>query len=102
MAPFLEADSERFYGRDKEVEEMLQQLLLYPFLAVIGPSGSGKSSLVFAGLVPALHRSGLFGTSGWLMRTIRPGEMPLKTLTDAVGGDAGSPDRAVQALLASE
>ena len=65
MVPFREADSDRFFGRDREVEELLQSLRLHPFLAVIGPSGSGKSSLVFAGLIPALRRSGLFGAGGW-------------------------------------
>jgi hypothetical protein len=102
MMPFSETDSERFYGRDREVEEMLQKLRLHPFLAVIGPSGSGKSSLVFAGLVPALRGSGLFGMGGWLVRPIRPGERPLEALAGAVGDDAGSRDRAVQRLLASE
>src|SRR5262249_4619859 len=61
MVPFGEADSSRFFGRDKEVQELLERLRLHPFLTVIGPSGSGKSSLVFAGLVPALRHSGLFG-----------------------------------------
>ena len=72
MSPFLEEDSDRFFGRDREVDELLQRLRLRRFLAVIGPSGSGKSSLVFAGLIPALRRSGLFGAGQWLVRTLRP------------------------------
>ena len=55
MVPFSEADSERFFGRDRETQELLERLRLHPFITVIGPSGSGKSSLVFAGLVPALR-----------------------------------------------
>lgn len=64
MVPFREQDSARFYGREDEVERLVKALRLHPFLAVIGPSGSGKSSLVYAGLVPALRQSGLFGAPG--------------------------------------
>ena len=77
MVPFSEADSDRFFGRDKEVRELLERLRLHHFLTVIGPSGSGKSSLVFAGLVPALRESGLFGPGEWLVRALRSGETPL-------------------------
>jgi ABC-type protease/lipase transport system fused ATPase/permease subunit len=51
MVPFGENDSGKFYGRDTERKDLLERLRLHPFLAVIGPSGSGKSSLVFAGLI---------------------------------------------------
>ena len=101
MVPFREADSERFFGRDREVEELLQSLRLHRFWAVIGPSSSGKSSLVFAGLIPALCRSGLFGASQWLVRALRPGAKPLAALAEALGGDPADPGRAVaQALTA--
>ncbi|HFD40145.1 MAG TPA: TIR domain-containing protein, partial [Anaerolineae bacterium] len=99
MTPFREADSDRFFGRDREVEELLERLRLHPFLTIIGPSGSGKSSLVFAGLIPALRRSGLFGPGEWLVRTLRPGEAPLAALTAALGGD---PAQAVPDLLAAQ
>lgn len=84
MVPFGEADSRRFFGRDKEVQELLERLYLHPFLAVIGPSGSGKSSLVFAGLIPALRQSGLFGPGEWLIRALRPGEKPSAALAAAL------------------
>jgi hypothetical protein len=41
MVPFSEADSDRFFGRDIEVQELLERLRLHPFVTVIGPSGSG-------------------------------------------------------------
>jgi len=69
-----------FFGRERETEQILHLLRLHPFLAVIGPSGSGKSSLVFAGLVPALARSSLFGPGGWRTHTLRPGGAPLTEL----------------------
>ncbi len=102
MVPFSEADSGRFFGRDKKVQELLECLRLHPFATVIGPSGSGKSSLVFAGLVPALRKSGLFGSGGWLVRTLRPGEAPLATLAAALGGAPADPARAVSELLAAQ
>jgi cell division protein FtsB len=99
MVPFSEADSDRFFGRDEEVQELLERLRLHPFITVVGPSGSGKSSLVFAGLVPALRKSGLFGPGGWLVRTLRPGETPLAALSAALGGDSSNPTQAVSDLL---
>jgi WD40 repeat protein len=107
MVAFREADQERFFGRESEQRELLERLRLHPFLAVIGPSGSGKSSLVFAGLVPELRRSGLFGSGDWLVRTIRPGEHPLQVLSDALettpdllGDDPRASSPAVVRLLA--
>jgi hypothetical protein len=102
MVPFGEADSDRFFGRDEEVQELLERLRLHAFLTVIGPSGSGKSSLVFAGLVPALRQSGLFGPGEWLVRSLRPGKAPLAGLATALDGDPAEPARAVSELLAAQ
>jgi WD40 repeat protein len=102
MVPFAEADSARFFGREEEVTDLLQRLRLHPFLAVIGPSGSGKSSLVFAGLLPALRRSKLFGSGGWRVCILRPGASPLAALGTALGSDPAEPAQAVVAALAAE
>ncbi|GAB4499720.1 MAG: hypothetical protein OHK0052_15140 [Anaerolineales bacterium] len=80
MVPFKESDSNRFYGRDAEIEEILEALRLHPFLTVIGPSGSGKSSLVFAGVLPKLRKSKRFGKGEWQVDVMRPGETPLQAL----------------------
>ncbi|NQU31009.1 MAG: hypothetical protein HQ525_10115, partial [Anaerolineae bacterium] len=53
-------------------------------LCVIGPSGSGKSSLVYAGVIPELGRSRQFGTGEWDVRTLRPGAKPLTALAAAL------------------
>jgi formylglycine-generating enzyme required for sulfatase activity len=74
MSSFTEADAGRFFGREREVQELLERLRLHRFLAVIGPSGCGKSSLVFAGLIPALRKSTLFGPGEWSVKSMRPGE----------------------------
>jgi formylglycine-generating enzyme required for sulfatase activity len=106
MAPFREADSVRFFGREREVRELLERLRLHPFVTVIGPSGSGKSSLVYAGLLPALRTSSLFGQGDWLARSMRPGEEPLAALAGALkprerrsAGAAGGPDDLLATLL---
>jgi hypothetical protein len=57
LAAFTEYEAEFFYGREKQTRSLLDKLRASPrFLAVVGPSGSGKSSVVKAGLVPALRR----------------------------------------------
>jgi hypothetical protein len=102
MVSFREDNSDCFFGRDAEVKELVERLRLHPFISVIGPSGNGKSSLVFAGLIPALRRSGLFGSGEWLVRTIRPGETPLAELKTALGNDLANPKLAVTQALASQ
>lgn len=91
MVAFREQDSPAFYGREPEIEEMVQRLRHHRFLTVIGPSGSGKSSLVFAGLLPALRRSTLFGSNAWLVKALRPDVQPLVTLANVLGGTGVEP-----------
>ena len=55
LYPFRAEDREFFFGREELVEQLIQRLDTHPFLAVLGSSGSGKSSLVLAGLVPTLQ-----------------------------------------------
>lgn len=99
MAPFREADHDRFFGREEVVQTLVECLRLHPFLTVIGPSGCGKSSLVFAGLIPRLRSSSLFGPGEWLVRSVRPGVQPLLALTAALGGELSDPAVTVQGLL---
>lgn len=73
LQPFAETESTTFFGRDAEIEAAVQRLRAFPLLVVIGPSGSGKSSLVFAGIVPAMRRSGWFGGPDFTLLTVRPG-----------------------------
>lgn len=81
MQPFAEAGSTAFFGREAEIEAAVQRLRSFPLLAVIGPSGSGKSSLVFAGIVPAMRRSGWFGGPDFALLTVRPGGAASSDLT---------------------
>ena len=76
-----------FHGRREQVSELLQRMAKCRFLAVVGTSGSGKSSLVRAGVLPALYR-GYMGTAGsrWRIAVMRPGGMPLRAMAQALGG----------------
>jgi len=85
LRPFQPDEAVKFYGRETHTAELLRRLAENRFLAVVGNSGSGKSSLVRAGLLPALHRGRLIGaTSQWRICIMRPGDAPMKSLAAAV------------------
>jgi energy-coupling factor transporter ATP-binding protein EcfA2 len=102
MIPFNEKDERHFFGRDEEIEELRGRLHAQHFLTVIGPSGSGKSSLVFAGLIPNLKKSGLFGTGQWCIRSLRPGSNPLANIQTALEGDFANLEVSIQQLLSTQ
>src|SRR5579871_5152257 len=82
----FEADEEHlFFGRESQVDELLAHLRRARFVAVVGASGSGKSSLVRAGLLPALH-GGLMAAAGshWYVALMRPGSSPIPSLANAL------------------
>ncbi len=64
----------------REIEDGVARLRQHPFLTVVGPSGSGKSSLVYAGLLPALKRSRHFGDGNLTVKSMRPGQTPFTAL----------------------
>ncbi|MFQ5436497.1 MAG: protein kinase, partial [Anaerolineae bacterium] len=80
LRAFTAADAANFYGRDALVQEMLGMMSdssdLSRFTAVVGPSGSGKSSVVKAGLMPSLRRGGLPNSDDWFMVDLTPGTHP--------------------------
>ncbi|MCP5120477.1 MAG: ATP-binding protein, partial [bacterium] len=82
LRPFDEADAHSFFGRNEQVAELLRRLAGARFLAVIGTSGCGKSSLVRAGLIPALKR-GYLADAGtrWKVAVMRPGNDPFGALS---------------------
>lgn len=75
LAPFQADDAACFFGRDAEVEAVVGRLRREPRLVIIGPSGVGKSSLVRAGVGPAL------AAEGWQILVVRPGTRPLVALS---------------------
>jgi WD40 repeat protein/class 3 adenylate cyclase len=84
LAAFEESDASYFYGRERLVGELAARTVGMGLLGVVGPSGSGKSSVVMAGLLPSLGAGLLPGSDGWSHAIIRPGEHPL----DALGAAA--------------
>ncbi|WP_233856168.1 nSTAND1 domain-containing NTPase [Paraburkholderia sp. HD33-4] len=85
LRPFRYDESDVFFGREKQIDLLITRLAVNRFLAVIGSSGCGKSSLVRAGLLPALN-AGFMAQVGsrWRIIALRPGERPLRQLTRAV------------------
>lgn len=105
LRPFEAPDTRNYFGRDTLIRRLLDRLshqnghtringpahrgaephipasaVAHRFLAVIGPSGSGKSSLIRAGLVPALGRGALAGSERWFLAQMTPGRRPLDEL----------------------
>lgn len=78
LRPFSEADAADFFGRDDVATALLQTLIARGFVVVVGPSGSGKSSLVHAGLIPLLRNDGA------RVATMVPGDRPIAALRQAL------------------
>ena len=85
LRPFREEEEYLFFGRESQVDVMVDKLAARRFLAVVGTSGSGKSSLVNCGLRPALRR-GVMASAGsaWRMAQFRPGGEPIKAMARAL------------------
>lgn len=84
LRPFESWEGEIFFGREEHTDRLLDILQQQHFLAVIGPSGSGKSSLVRAGLLPALPLGSLGTGSDWRIALLRPGDRPLQRLAQVL------------------
>jgi energy-coupling factor transporter ATP-binding protein EcfA2 len=85
LRPFGFEESHLFFGREGQSDEILLKLAQNRFSAVIGASGSGKSSLMYCGLIPILY--GGFMTdagSDWVVISSRPGNSPLENLSEAI------------------
>jgi TonB family protein len=91
MRPFEPSDTAVFFGQDENIEALIDKLGRERFVAVLGESGVGKSSLVKAGLIPELRRG---NKSLWHIPVFKPGTAPLEELAAALqgarlNGDAG-------------
>ena len=80
LQPFEQDHAEFFFGRGADVQRLLEHIKGSRLLAVVAPSGSGKSSLVRAGLFPALRQGALPGGESWRALVLTPGQAPLSAL----------------------
>src|ERR1700712_5383576 len=81
LRAFEENEDYLFFGRGIQINELLKKFNDSRFLAVIGSSGSGKSSLVKSGLLPAIYSGFMTVGSNWRVALMQPGEDPLGYLT---------------------
>ena len=81
LRAFDEADAPVFFGRERLVADVLRRIGDGDsFVALVGPSGSGKSSILRAGIVPALRKGAADGTERWLVASMVPGAHPFAEL----------------------
>src|ERR1700712_1969966 len=85
LRPFTIDECHLFFGRESQVDEILVKLSEHRAVTVMGYSGSGKSSLMYCGLVPVLY-GGVMTQTGphWQVVTIRPGNSPINNLTNSL------------------
>jgi energy-coupling factor transporter ATP-binding protein EcfA2 len=85
LRPFEEEDIRFFFGRDQQIQDLATKLNSKTFIAVVGLSGCGKSSLVKAGLIPLLKADyGPMKGAPWRIITMNPGNDPLGSLADGL------------------
>ena len=86
LRPFDESDEDHFFGRDDLVDELLRRLASqdHRLTLVVGGSGSGKSSVVRAGLLPRVRRGDLGCSHPWFATTMLPGSAPFEGLVDSL------------------
>ncbi len=94
LRPFEIGESHLFFGRDGHSEEVLSKLLKHNFIAILGSSGTGKSSLMNCGIIPKLY-SGLYSNNekDWQVVYTRPGSSPIQNLAKSIRGIAADDNK---------
>ena len=97
LRAFREEDAQYYYGREAVVQQLISELGQKSFIAVVGASGSGKSSVVQAGLIAQLRQGKLLpGSEDWWMRSCRPGANPLLALSQRLLDSGTEKEKAYQ------
>ncbi|MFM9944627.1 MAG: hypothetical protein ACKVQB_05285 [Bacteroidia bacterium] len=81
LRPFQKNESNLFFGRQNHIKEILRKLETYRFVSIVGNSGSGKSSLVRAGVLPQIENN---KGQVWKLCIMRPGKNPVEELCEAL------------------
>src|SRR5262249_37182984 len=87
LRPFEAEQRGLFFGRGVEVGAIVDRLRLEPFVLVTGESGVGKSSLLRAGVLPAIREGALAGGRTWRVAQLVPGARPMTALREALGAE---------------
>jgi WD40 repeat protein/uncharacterized caspase-like protein len=99
LQAFGENDAQFFYGRESLTQQLVSELNRRAFLAVVGASGSGKSSVVHAGLIAQLQQGvQLPGSDSWWIESFRPGARPLHALSCRLAGAGTEEERAKEQM----
>ncbi len=112
LRKFTEDDAEFFFGRNTAIQTLLDRAKVMvesdtgayasDLMAVLGPSGSGKSSLVRAGLIPAIHQGRIPGSNQWPVMVLLPGNHPLESLTRAFKDQVDEKPAAIRKQLGND
>ncbi|WKV13149.1 High-affnity carbon uptake protein Hat/HatR [Marivirga harenae] len=108
LRPFKIEESHLFFGREGQSDEVLLKLSNHRFVGVIGPSGSGKSSFIYCGVLPILYGGFLTGRStDWEVVVTRPGAAPIDNLaqsllkTDLIDKELSEEDKQIKRTIIS-
>ena len=97
LRAFAEDDSKYFYGRESLTRKLIQEVSHQSCLAVVGASGSGKSSIVQAGLIAQLRQGKQVpGSEQWWIGSIRPGDRPLESLSRKLVDSGSEKEKVLQ------
>ncbi len=106
LRAFQQTDAHLFFGRDNLTQRLLDRMMesgeASRFLAVVGPSGSGKSSVVRAGMIPALKQGHVSSSENWFIADMIPGPRPMDELEVALTRVAARPSVDTMAQLARD
>ncbi len=84
LRPFTPGESDLFFGREEESREVVEKLCRNRFVTVTGPSGTGKSSLISCGVIPAIRDFEKSGASFWRIIAFKPSNDPFNNLGNAI------------------
>jgi Anaphase-promoting complex subunit 4 WD40 domain/WD domain, G-beta repeat len=103
LRPFAPEDSNLFFGRETESDEVILKLINNRYITITGTSGTGKTSLIYGGVLPKIKNLKINESSIWRIISIRPGNDPFGNLADAISNGLSDPgkDRIERALILS-
>lgn len=103
LRPFAPEESDLFFGREAEIDEVILKLLKNRYITVIGASGNGKSSLIYSGIMPKIMNLKIRESSTWRIISCRPGNDPFGNLAVALSnGITGSGQKIERDVILSD